>query len=461
MRDGMTRSASAASLRALDALNVFLADVRDGLGPYLAIYLTMRHWDPSRIGIAMSAMGIATVAAQTPAGALIDRTRHKRLAIAAAAAAVGVGAIAMVLRPTFPTILATQVLMGASSAIFGPAIAAITLGLVGHTCLSRRTGRNEAFNHAGNVTAAVLAMIIGDYIAYEGIFYLLAGMCAATIVAVRFIRPGEIDHDLARGAAGADEPRPARDGCERDGSRTEVPEGPVSGSRTEVPEGPVSGSRIAGLGELFGDRRILVFSASVVLFHFANAAMLPLAGQKLSHGHDHGAAGYMSACIIAAQLVMVPVALLASRLAVSWGRRPVFLAGFAILPVRGILYTMTSSPYALVAIQLLDGIGAGIFGVVGTLVIADLTRGTGRFNLMQGALATATGIGASLSNLMTGFVVKAGGYDAGFLVLAAIAAAALLFYGLVMPETQIELHQASESSARSRRRAALSIEQVP
>ena len=128
-----------------------------------------------------------------------------------------------------------------------------------------------------------------------------------------------------------------------------------------------------------------MFSASVVLFHFANAAMLPLAGQKLSHGHDRGAAGYMSACIIAAQLVMVPVALLASRLAVSWGRRPVFLIGFAVLPVRGVLYTMTSSPYALVAIQLLDGIGAGIFGVVGTLVIADLTRGTGRFNLMQGA----------------------------------------------------------------------------
>jgi MFS family permease len=291
-------------------------------------------------------------------------------------------------------------------------------------------------------------MVIGDHIAYEGIFYLLAAMCAATIVAARFIRPGEIDHDLARGAAGADEPLEARDGCEREGPRT------------EVPGGAAPGSRVAGLGELFGDRRILVFSAAVVLFHFANAAMLPLAGQKLSHGHDRGAAGCMSACIIAAQLVMVPVALLASRLAVSWGRRPVFLAGFAVLPVRGVLYTMTSSPYALVAIQLLDGIGAGIFGVVGTLVIADLTLGTGRFNLMQGALATATGIGAALSNLMTGFVVEAGGYDAGFLVLAAIAAAALVFYGLVMPETRVESHEVSESSARSRRRSAMAMEQA-
>jgi MFS family permease len=436
-------------LWALDALNVFLADVRDGLGPYLAIYLTMRHWDPGRIGIAMSAMGIATVAAQTPAGAFIDRTRHKRLAIAVAAAAVGVAAVAMVLRPTFPSILAAQVLMGGASAIFGPAIAAISLGLVGHAGLSRRTGRNEAFNHAGNVAAAVLAMIIGDYIAYEGIFYLLAGMCVATIIAARFIRPDEIDHDLARGAAGAVEPEAVREGRERESPRTEA----ASGSHPA--------SRVAGLGELLRDRRILIFSASVVLFHFANAAMLPLAGQKLSHGHDHGAAGYMSACIIAAQLVMVPVALLSSRLAVSWGRRPVFLIGFAILPIRGFLYTMTTSPYALVGIQLLDGIGAGIFGVVGTLVIADLTRGTGRFNLMQGALATATGIGAASSNLMTGFVVEAGGYDAGFLVLAAIAAAALLFYGLAMPETATDPNGEQAPASRSPSLAAAAIEPAP
>ena len=249
-----------------------------------------------------------------------------------------------------------------------------------------RPAATRRINHAGNVAAAVLAMVIGDHIAYEGIFYLLAGMCIATIVATRFIRPGEIDHDLARGAAGAGSPR--RSARAASASRASPMRRPIG----------IAPAR-RRMGRVFRDRRILIFSASVVLFHFANAAMLPLAGQKLSHGHDRGAAGYMSACIIAAQLVMVPVALLSSRLAVSWGRRPVFLAGFAILPVRGVLYTMTSSPYALVGIQLLDGIGAGIFGVVGTLVIADLTRGTGRFNLMQGALATATGIGAAASNL--------------------------------------------------------------
>jgi MFS family permease len=187
---------------------------------------------------------------------------------------------------------------------------------------------------------------------------------------------------------------------------------------------------------LFADRRILTFIASAVLFHFANAAMLPLVGQKSSDGLKDGAAIVMSACIIAAQLVMIPVALAASRLSASWGRKPVFLIGFGVLPIRGLLYCLSVNPIYLVAVQLLDGIGAGIFGVVSVLVVADLTKGTGRFNLTQGALATATGVGAGLSNLLAGFVVKAAGFDAGFIMLAAIAAAGTIFFWLAMPETR-------------------------
>jgi MFS family permease len=211
--------------------------------------------------------------------------------------------------------------------------------------------------------------------------------------------------------------------------RPEIDDNLARGTTDRHPE-------VAKLADLFKDRRILIFGISIVLFHFANAAMLPLVGQKLTAGKSERVALDMSYCIIAAQLVMVPVAIVASRLAESWGRRPVFLIGFAVLPIRGLLYTMTNNPTALIAIQLLDGIGAGIFGVVGVLVIADLTRGTGRFNMMQGALATATGLGASASNLMTGFIVKAGGFNLGYLTLSTIAAAALVFYALAMPETR-------------------------
>jgi MFS family permease len=184
-----------------------------------------------------------------------------------------------------------------------------------------------------------------------------------------------------------------------------------------------------------------------VLFHFANAAMLPLVGQKSSDGLKDGAAVVMSACIIAAQVVMIPVALAASCLAASWGRKPVFLIGFAVLPIRGLLYCLSINPVYLVTVQLLDGIGAGIFGVVSVLVVADLTKGTGRFNLTQGALSTATGIGAGLSNLIAGFVVKGAGFDAGFIMLAAIAAVGTLFFALAMPETKQSTAQRAERSS--------------
>ncbi|MDR3635545.1 MAG: MFS transporter [Isosphaeraceae bacterium] len=402
MTDSHERTLSATDRGALDALNFFLADVRDGMGPFLGTFLRENHhWDPGQVGIALAASQIGTVLAQTPAGALIDRIRWKRLAVALAAAAVAVGCVALYVVPVFAVVVSVQAAIGAAAAVFPPAIGALTLGLAGRAAMPRRTGRNEAFNHGGNVVAAALAGGTAYLLGYGAMFLLVAAMAAASAAAVLMIRERDIDHELARGAD----------------------------------DGEAQGRAAIGLRALFEDRRIAVFMASTTLFHFANAAMLPLVGQKSGDGMKSGAPVVMSACIIAAQVVMVPVALAASRLASSWGRKPVFLVGFAILPVRGLLYCVSVNPFYLVAVQLLDGIGAGIFGVVSVLVVADLTKGTGRFNLTQGALATATGIGAGLSNVLAGFVVKAAGFNAGLVTLAAIAAAAALFFGLAMPET--------------------------
>jgi len=402
---------SVTSLRALDGVNFFLADVRDGMGPFLGTFLrTDQGWDAGRVGIALAASQIGTLLAQTPAGGLIDRINWKRLAVAIAAVVVAVCCALLFVAPTLAVVIVAQAAIGAASAIFPPAIAALTLGLVGRSLLARQTGRNEAFNHAGNVVAAALAGLGAYFLGYPAMFVLVAGMAAASAVGVLLIREKDIDHKLARGAD----------------------------------DGATGGGEAVGLRELFRDRRISIFVASAVLFHFANAAMLPLAGQKSGDGLKEGAAVVLSACIIAAQVVMVPVALIASRLAASWGRKPVFLIGFAVLPVRGLLYCLSANPVYLVAVQLLDGIGAGIFGVVSVLVVADLTRGTGRFNLTQGALATATGLGAGLSNLVAGFIVKAAGFDAGFITLALIAAAATLFFALAMPET-LHSHRKAEA----------------
>ncbi|MDR3618943.1 MAG: MFS transporter, partial [Paludisphaera borealis] len=394
--DRETRRPSPTSLRALDGLNFFLADVRDGMGPFLGTFLRDAHgWDAGRVGIALAASQFGTVLAQTPAGALIDRIRWKRRAVAAAAAVVAIGCAVLYLAPIPAVVVVTQATIGAAATLLPPAIAALTLGVVGRAAMAVRTGRNEAFNHLGNVVAAALAGGLAYLFGYGGMFFLVAGMAASAIIAVSLIREQDIDHELARG-------------------------GDVDGRKSE----PI------GLAALFQDHRIPIFVASAVLFHLANAAMLPLVGQKSADGLKEGAAVLMSACIIAAQVVMIPVAVLASRYAESWGRRPVFLIGFAVLPVRGLLYCLSVNPYYLVAVQLLDGIGAGIFGVVSILVVADLTRGTGRFNFTQGVLATATGVGAGASNLIAGFIVKEAGFDAGFIALAIVAALGCLFFAL-------------------------------
>jgi MFS family permease len=191
----------------------------------------------------------------------------------------------------------------------------------------------------------------------------------------------------------------------------------------------------AGYGILFKSRPLVIFGLCVLLFHLANAALLPLVGQKLAAAFPDEATAMMSACIVAAQAVMMPIALLVGRTADSWGRKPLFLAGFAILPIRAVLYTLSDNSFWLVGVQVLDGVGAGIFGALTPLVIADIMRGTGRYNLAQGAIATAQGIGASSSGLAAGVIVDHFGYSAAFLAAGAAAAVALAVFALWMPET--------------------------
>jgi predicted MFS family arabinose efflux permease len=394
--------------RSLDALNFFLADVRDGLGPYLAIYLlTERQWDQASIGLVMSVAGIAGIAAQTPAGALIDRSTAKRALIVAASIAVTCACLTLPLLERFELVAATQALAAAAGAIFAPAIAAVSLGLVGPRAFARRTGRNEAFNHAGNAAAAAIAGATAYFFGPAVVFWLLAAMAVASIAATLSIPAGAIDNDVARGLDSATE------------------------------NGGGSDHKPSGFEVLLTCRPLLIFAASTVIFHFANAAMLPLVGQKLALQDKNLGTTLMSACIVAAQIVMVPMAMLVGARADRWGRKPLFLAGFLILPLRGCLYTLSDNQFWLVAVQTLDGVGAGLFGALFPIIVADLMRGTGRYNVAQGAILTAQGIGAALSTTLAGVVVVHAGYSAAFLTLAAVALAGALVFFFGMPETLV------------------------
>ncbi len=286
--------------------------------------------------------------------------------------------------------------------MFAPALAAITLGLVGARRFSRRIGRNESFNHAGNATAGAITGALAYGFGPVVVFWVLAAMAALSVVATLWIPGDAIDHDRARGmdhAAGEAHPQPS------------------------------------GFAALFHDRRLMIFAASMVAFHLANAAMLPLVGQVLALQNKDVGTALMASCVVAAQVVMVPMAYLAGAKADSWGRKRIFLIGFAFLTARGFLYALSDSPYWLVGVQVLDGVGAGIFGALFPLVVQDLTHGTGRFNVSLGALTTMWGLGAACSNILAGSIVVVAGYRAAFISLGFIAAAGLALYATAMPET--------------------------
>jgi predicted MFS family arabinose efflux permease len=392
---------SVRTLRGLDWLNFFLADVQSGVGPFLAIYLAGYGWNEQRVGIALTVGGIAGILAQTPAGALVDGLHAKRALIAAGIVALALGALLIAFAPAFWFVMSAQVLIGGMSSVFGPAICAVSLGIVGHHLFDARQGRNQSFNSAGNVVAAVSMGVLGYFVSNRSIFFFVALSTLPTVLALLNIRPDEIDYERARGAKeGADDGQPA------------------------------------GVRTLLKDRPLVIFLVCAVMFHFANAAMLPLLGEMLAKGQGRSSMMFMSACVVTTQMVITVIASWSGRKAGSWGRKPLLLIAFGVLPVRAILYTLTDNTVALVAIQILDGVGAGIFGVVSVLVIADLTQGSGRFNLTLGAISTAVGIGAALSQTIAGSIAHHWNSDVGFLFLGTVAAAAFGILYFFMPETR-------------------------
>ena len=314
------------------------------------------------------------------------------------------GAATIFAAPSFWPVLAANTVIAVVGDVFGPAVAALTLGLVPRAALARRLGRNAAFDHAGNVAIAAAAGAVGYFLPQRAVFLMVPFFAALAGAAVLSIPAQAIDEDRARGLDGG----------------------------TAQAEG---GAGPSGYGVLLRCRPLVTFALCAMLFHFANAPLLPLVGQKLALSHPAWATAMMSSCIIAAQLIMLPVALAVGRTADRFGRKPILLLGFAVLPVRAVLYILSDDAAWLIGVQLLDGVGAGIFGAITPLVVADLMRGTGRYNVAQGAVATVQGIGASLSGLAAGILVDHLGYSAVFLTSGAVACAALAALFLAMPET--------------------------
>ena len=388
----------------LDLINFLLADVRGGLGPYVGIFLLgQAHWNQASIGLVLTISGLIGISLHAPIGVFIDATRHKRALLIGGVTALAAAAVAIVKAPTMPVVLVADIAMAVLGAVFAPAVAAITVGLVRRQHLAQRLARNAACDRAGNIIAAAVAGLVGWALSLEAVFYLVPVFAVLTTAAILSIPAAAIDHELARGL--------------------------------DVDAAAVH-PHAESWHAMLQHRPLLVLAGGMALFHFANAPILLLLGLELGRQRPGTVSLYLSSAIIAAQLVSIPVALMVGARADLWGRKPLLLLGFAALPMRLLLYALTDHPAWIVAGQLLDGVSLGTLDALLALVLADIMRGTGRYNAARGIVGTVQGIGGSASNIVAGLLVVGAGYAVAFTALAGIAAAAFLLILVALPETR-------------------------
>ncbi|HEX9463095.1 MAG TPA: MFS transporter [Alphaproteobacteria bacterium] len=385
----------------LDWLNFFIADVQTGFGPFVAVYLATQHWTQSEIGYVMALGGVASVVSQMPAGALVDAVSAKRLLIGVSLAIITGCAVTDALWPSFWPVAIAEVLHGSTAGIIRFSMAALALGLCGHRALSGRLGRNQRFNALGTAVTAALMGVVGQIFSPAAPFYITALLCIPAALSLSLIRGGEIDYAAARSASDRANPRQAH--RLRDAAR---------------------------------NRQLYVFIGGLFLFQVANAALVPLATARTGYEHEGSAELITAAVLVVPQLLTALVAGWVAHRADEWGRKPLMLIGLATASLRAVCFAFAGNAWLLVPIQLFDGLSAAIIGVLTPLVIADLTRGTGRYNLAQGAAGTAIGIGAAVSMAGSGYLVQHFGYTAGFLTLGAIAACGIVVLWLLLAETK-------------------------
>jgi MFS family permease len=396
-RDSTGSRESAVSRTSLNAANFFQAEAVGVVLPVLNAFLRASGWRFDSIGLATAAAGLGTLLFQTPAGLLTDRIKSRRALFAATSILVG---ICFVLLPvaahSFPAIVGMLFTAGAAQSFFAPVLAALALSMVGHARLNRTISGNQSWNHAGNIVAAVAGIAIVSHFGLSGIFYAVGVASVLAAGSALLIQPADLNPYLATG-------------------------------RTDNHEDGIP------IMALLRQRSIAVLFVAVALFHFANAPILPAVALYVKQlgGSDK----LMTATVLTAQLVMVPVSLLAGRFADRWGRKPVMAVAFWVLPLRIMTYAFVHSPMALVGLQTLDGIGAGIYGVVIVSMSADLTRGKGGFNTLMGLFATALAVGGVAGPSLTGMLIQHLGFATMFLLFAGLAIAGALWFQLMVPET--------------------------
>jgi MFS family permease len=381
---------SARARTALQALNFFMADMQAGIGPFLGVFLQQRGWTAGPIGTVMTAGGVAGMIMTAPAGAFIDHTEKKRWVVVVTGICTVMASFLILLSQSGLVVAASQIATAIAGAAIGPAVTGMTLGIVRQRGFNAQNGRNQAWNHAGNMIGAGLSGWLGWKFGMPAIFYLAAAFGILAIISVLMIPERAIDHRAARGLEGKDE------------------------ARGET-------SKAEGFKTLLQNKPMLILAAALACFHLGNGAMLPLYGLAVVGAGKGNAALFVAETVVVAQAVMIVASLLAMRMAAGKGYWLVMLISFAALPLRGFLAGSFIEHWGVWPVQALDGIGAGLQSVAVPGLVACLLDGTGRVNVGQGAVMTVQGVGASLSPAIGGWLAQALGYHIAFFVLGSFA----------------------------------------
>ena len=393
---------SSRSVKGLDWFTFFLGDIQTGFGPFIAVYLTTQKWTQTDIGLVLSIGALVSLISQIPGGWLVDRVRSERSAAALALAGIGASAFIIAVWPVFIAVAVSRALQAAATSVLSPAIAAISLGLVGRRRLAARLGRNARFASAGNGAAAVIMGATGHFVSPQAVFFVTAAFTAPALAALFRIEDQEIKTVSAHGGVAAKE----RSGI------------------------------LPGLMELLKSRAMWVFMAGIVMFQLSNASMLPIVATELTKTSPSWAVSLIGGCIVLPQIIVALFAPWVGRMAQKIGRRPLLVAALAVLPIRGALLASFDGVFSVVPVQILDGVSAAVLAVLVPLVIADIAYGTGHFNLAQGVVGMSIGIAAAISTSASGYVADTYGIHAAFMMLGAVGGIGALFLLLFMPETR-------------------------
>jgi MFS family permease len=383
--------------RALQSLNFFMADAQAGVGPFLGVFLQARGWGTGAIGAVMTIGGVAGMIVTAPAGALVDATTHKREYIIGSAIFTVLASALIWVSQSFWVIAASQVATAIAGAAIGPGMAGLTLGMFRQSGFNKQNGRNQAYNHAGNVAGAALSGYLGWKFGLIAVFWLAAAFAVLAIISTLLIPKRSIDDRVARG----------------------------------LPEG--DGDKAKGFQILFECKPLLVLAASLALFHLGNGAMLPLYGLAVVAAHEGNPAAFVATKIVVAQAVMVVASLVAMRMAEKRGYWLVILITFLALPIRGFIAASIIKGWGVFPVQALDGIAAGLQSVAVPGLVARIMNGTGRVNVGQGAVMTVQGVGASLSPALGGFIAQHLGYRSAFLILGCFAIGSVVLWTMFAP----------------------------